>query len=35
MSSQYLNSLSQEDYKKLSLKLTEIQNYECFICGKK
>lgn len=35
MSSQYLNSLSPEDYKKLSLKLAEIQNDECFICGKK
>lgn len=35
MSSQYLNSLSQDDYKKLTLELAEIQNNECFICGKK
>lgn len=35
MASKFLNSLSQDDYEKLTLKLVDIQNYFCFICGEK
>lgn len=35
MASQYLGSLSKEDYDKLTLKLANIQNYTCYICGEK
>lgn len=33
MASKYLNSLSQEEYNKLTEKLHSIQNKKCYICG--
>ncbi len=33
MSSKYLKSLNQQQYKELTVKLCDIQNYTCFICG--
>jgi hypothetical protein len=33
MPSKYLNSLSEKEYEDLTLKLLNIQNHKCFICG--
>lgn len=33
MASKYLNSLSEKEYEDLTLKLLNIQNHKCFICG--
>ena len=32
MASKYLSSLSKDEYSKLTKKLWDIQNYQCFIC---